>query len=99
MSYRVGVDVGGTFTDIFLLNEQSGKSFTAKVPSTPADPSIAVIEGIAKACRQNGVDPREIGHVMHGTTVATNAVLTGEGANVGKIVNNMKRPRLDVERG
>ena len=99
MNYRVGVDVGGTFTDIFLLNEGTGQSFTAKVPSTPADPSIAVIEGIAKACRQNGIDPRQIGHVMHGTTVATNAVLTGNGARVGLIVTEGYRQVLHLARG
>ena len=99
MSYRVGVDVGGTFTDIFLLNDETGQAFTAKVPSTPADPSIAVIEGIAKACRQNDVDPREIGHVMHGTTVATNAVLTGNGAKVGLIVTEGYRQVLHLARG
>lgn len=99
MSYRVGVDVGGTFTDIFLLNESTGQSFTAKVPSTPADPSIAVINGIAKACSQNSVDPRQIGHVMHGTTVATNAVLTGNGAKVGLIVTEGYRQVLHLARG
>lgn len=99
MSYRVGADVGGTFTDIFLLNEQTGQSFTAKVPSTPSDPSVAVIEGIAKACRQNDVDPRQIGHVMHGTTVATNAVLTGNGAKVGLIVTEGYRQVLHLARG
>lgn len=99
MTYRVGVDVGGTFTDIFLLNELTGQSFTAKVPSTPSDPSIAVIEGISKACRQNDVDPRSIGHVMHGTTVATNAVLTGNGAKVGLIVTEGYRQVLHLARG
>lgn len=99
MTYRVGVDVGGTFTDIFLLNETTGQSFTAKVPSTPTDPSIAVIEGISKACRQNDVDPTQIGHVMHGTTVATNAVLTGNGAKVGLIVTEGYRQVLHLARG
>ncbi len=80
MSYRLGVDVGGTFTDLFLVNEKSGETFTAKVPSTPADQSIGVLHGIERVCRKAGVRPEAIDHVMHGTTVATNTVLTGTGA-------------------
>ncbi len=99
MAYRVGVDVGGTFTDVFLIDEDDGRSFTAKVPSTPLDPSIAVIDGIEKACRQHDVDPRAITHVMHGTTVATNAVLTGKGATVGLIVTDGYREVLHLARG
>ena len=76
MSYRLGVDVGGTFTDLFLVNENSGETFTAKVPSTPADQSIGVLEGIRRVCRHAGVHASEIDRVMHGTTVATNTVLT-----------------------
>lgn len=98
MGYRVGVDVGGTFTDVFLYDADGG-TFTAKVPSTPQDPSIAVIEGIRKACTQNGLDPRGIDSVMHGTTVATNAVLTGNGAKVGLIVTKGYRQTLHLARG
>ncbi len=99
MTYRVGVDVGGTFTDVFLIDAAAGRSFTAKVPSTPHDPSIAVIDGIDKACVSNGVDPASITHVMHGTTVATNAVLTGKGAVVGLIVTDGYREVLHLARG
>ncbi|MEX6723851.1 hydantoinase/oxoprolinase family protein [Parapedomonas caeni] len=99
MGLRVGVDVGGTFTDIFLLDESANKTFTAKVPSTPADPSEAVIAGIEKACRENGLDMADITHVMHGTTVATNAVLTGNGAAVGLIVTEGYRQVLHLARG
>ncbi|MDP2255888.1 MAG: hydantoinase/oxoprolinase N-terminal domain-containing protein, partial [Polaromonas sp.] len=69
-TYRLGVDVGGTFTDLLLINESSGETFSAKVPSTPADSSIGVLNGIAKICEQNGIAPEHITHVMHGTTVA-----------------------------
>ncbi|MBT4205095.1 MAG: hydantoinase/oxoprolinase family protein, partial [Proteobacteria bacterium] len=74
-SYRLGVDVGGTFTDVLLLNEQNGEMSTAKVPSTPHDSSIGVLNGIARVCEESRVDLSEITHVMHGTTVATNTVL------------------------
>ena len=81
MSYRLGVDVGGTFTDLLLLDDDTGATFTAKVPSTPEDSSIGVLNGIAAICEESGIPPRSIARVMHGTTVATNAVLTGRGAS------------------
>ena len=85
MQYRLGVDVGGTFTDLLLINEQTGETHTAKVPSTPEDSSIGVLNGIARICELSNVEPTSISRVMHGTTVATNAVLTGKGAKVGLV--------------
>ncbi len=98
MSYRLGVDVGGTFTDLFLVNETSGKVFTAKVPSTPADQSIGVLHGIERVCATAGIAPREIDHVMHGTTVATNTVLTGTGAKCGLVTTRGYRQVLQIAR-
>ena len=85
MSYRLGVDVGGTFTDLLLINEETGKTYTAKVPSTPEDSSIGVLNGVARICEESGVDPTKINRVIHGTTVAPNAVLQGKGAKVGLV--------------
>ena len=85
MSYRLGVDVGGTFTDLILIDETSGKIFAAKVPSTPDDSSVGVLNGIHRICEQNDLDSSQISHVMHGTTVATNTVLEAKGARVGLI--------------
>ena len=98
MAYRLGVDIGGTFTDLILLRDADGEVFTAKVPSTPDDPSRAVFDGIEKICRQSKVDRRAITHVMHGTTVATNAVLTGNGARVGFITTKGYRQILHIGR-
>ena len=98
MSYRLGVDVGGTFTDLLLINEQSGETHTAKVPSTPEDSSIGVLNGIARICEESGVSAESISHVMHGTTVATNAVLTGKGAKVGLITSKGYKQVLQVAR-
>jgi N-methylhydantoinase A len=98
MAYRLGVDVGGTFTDILLVNEHSGETHTAKVPSTPTDSSIGVINGIRKVCESSGVDPRNITHVMHGTTVATNTVLTGSGARVGLVATRGYKQILQIAR-
>lgn len=98
MSYRLGVDVGGTFTDLLLINEQNGQTFTAKVPSTPEDSSIGVLNGIARICEESGVDVSQIDRVMHGTTVATNAVLTGKGARVGLVTTSGYKQVLQVAR-
>ena len=98
MSYRLGVDVGGTFTDLLLINEATGATHTAKVPSTPEDSSIGVLNGIARICDESGIDPVEIHRVMHGTTVATNAVLTGRGATVGLVTTAGFEDTLQVAR-
>ena len=98
MSYRLGVDVGGTFTDLLLVDETSGKVFTAKVPSTPDDSSIGVLNGIERVCETAGVDPNKISQVMHGTTVATNTVLTGTGAKVGLVTTQGFRQVLQIAR-
>ncbi|MDB9969846.1 hydantoinase/oxoprolinase family protein [Porticoccaceae bacterium] len=98
MSYRLGVDVGGTFTDLLLINEGTGETHTAKVPSTPEDSSIGVLNGIARICDESGVNPAEISRVMHGTTVATNAVLTGRGAKVGLVTTAGYEDTLQVAR-
>jgi N-methylhydantoinase A len=82
-----------------MLDDAGGQPLMAKVPSTPDDPSIAVINGIEKVCSENGVDPVSIRAVMHGTTVATNAVLTGNGARVGLIVTEGFRQILHLARG
>ena len=98
MSHRLGVDVGGTFTDLLLINEDTGETHTAKVPSTPEDSSIGVLNGVARICEQSGVDPSAIKLVMHGTTVATNAVLTGRGARVGLVTTSGYEHTLQVAR-
>jgi N-methylhydantoinase A len=98
MSYRLGVDVGGTFTDLLLINEESGETHTAKVPSTPEDSSIGVLDGVARICEESGVDPGQVGRVMHGTTVATNAVLTARGARVGLVTTRGYKHTLQVAR-
>jgi len=98
MSYRLGVDVGGTFTDLLLVNEKSGDLHTAKVPSTPEDSSIGVFNGITKVCSIAAIDPSDITSVMHGTTVATNTILTGTGAKVGLITTKGYRQVLQIAR-
>ena len=98
MVYRVGCDVGGTFTDVLLINTKTGAFHTAKVPSTPEDSSEGVLNGIEKACGQAGINMADIEQVTHGTTVATNAVLTGKGAVVGLITTRGYRQVLQIAR-
>jgi len=98
MSFRLGADVGGTFTDLLLINDDTGATYTAKVPSTPSDSSVGVLNGIEKICRTSGIDPKEIRSVMHGTTVATNAILTQRGAKVGLVTTRGYRQVLHIAR-
>ena len=83
---RLGVDVGGTFTDLLLHDEQTQRTYQAKTPSTPQDQSIGVAAGVKLICEKAGVSPSDISLILHGTTVATNAVLEGKGARVGLLV-------------
>jgi len=85
VAYRLGVDVGGTFTDLFLVNDEDGTQHRVKTPSTPSDPSQGVLNGVARICETAGITPADLGNIMHGTTVATNAVLEGKGSRVGLI--------------
>jgi N-methylhydantoinase A len=85
MAFRLGVDVGGTFTDLFLVNDSDGRQFRVKTPSTPGDPSEGVLVGVRRICETAGIGPGELRNILHGTTVATNAVLESKGARVGLV--------------
>jgi len=98
MTFRLGVDVGGTFTDLLLVDESSGRTYMAKVPSTPEDSSVGVLHGIDRICDESDIDTSQVTQVMHGTTVATNAVLTRKGASVGLITTKGYRQVLQVAR-
>lgn len=98
MAYRLGVDVGGTFTDILLIDEDTGETYRAKTSSTPEDQSVGVLRGIQRACDAAGVSLGEIAEVFHGTTVATNAILEGKGARVGLVTTEGFRQVLQIAR-
>ncbi len=98
MAYRLGVDVGGTFTDILLIDEASGRTWRAKTASTPADQSIGVLRGIAQVCGEAEIGLAEIDAVLHGTTIATNAILEGKGARVGLVTTQGFRQVLQIAR-
>jgi N-methylhydantoinase A len=98
MAYRLGVDVGGTFTDLLLLDEASGRFWRRKTPSTPADSSVGILNGVEAVCADAGIKPSEIEVFLHGTTVATNAILEGKGARVGLIVTDGYRQIMQIAR-
>jgi N-methylhydantoinase A len=86
MASRLGIDVGGTFTDLLMFDDDSGEMHLAKTPSTPADQSVGILTGIEKIVADSGVAPSAIRALLHGTTVSTNIVLEEKGARVGLIV-------------
>ncbi|MDP6564330.1 MAG: hydantoinase/oxoprolinase family protein [Alphaproteobacteria bacterium] len=102
MAFRIGIDVGGTFTD-FLLVEQGGEARVCKVPSTPVDPSRAVLAGLAEmaAAHDLALDGflGQVELIVHGTTVTTNAVLTGGTAPTGLLTTRGFRDALQMRRG
>jgi N-methylhydantoinase A len=93
--YRVTVDTGGTFSDFVYLNEADGAVSITKVPSTPDDPSRAILQGI-EVLLARGVQPGDIGYFCHGTTVGTNALLEGKGVRTGLLVTEGFRGIYEV---
>jgi N-methylhydantoinase A len=98
MAYRLGVDVGGTFTDLLLFNVANGAFWRHKTPSTPHDSSEGILTGVNAICAQAGIAPSAIETFLHGTTVATNAVLEGKGARVGLVTTEGYRHIMQIAR-
>ncbi len=98
MAYRLGVDVGGTFTDLLLFEESTGAFWRHKTPSTPHDSSEGILNGLTAICGTADITPADIDIFLHGTTVATNAVLEGKGARVGLIVTQGYRQIMQIAR-
>ena len=98
MTYRLGVDVGGTFTDLLLFQEKTGEFWRHKTPSTPHDSSEGILNGVEAICEKAGITAAEVEVFLHGTTVATNAVLEGKGARVGLIVTEGYRQIMQIAR-
>ena len=98
MAWRVGVDSGGTFTDVCLFDEDSGDIAVWKVSSTPADPSRAVADGVAEGLAQIAVPASAVSYFGHGTTVATNALIQHRGARIGLVTSAGFRDLLEIGR-
>ena len=98
MGYRLGVDVGGTFTDLLLFNVDTGAFWRHKTPSTPHDSSEGILNGVTAICADAGISADAIDYFLHGTTVATNAVLEGKGARVGLVTTEGYRHIMQIAR-
>ena len=96
--YALAIDVGGTFTDIVLLNLTTGDIQLLKTPSTPDDPSRGFISGITQILRDNGLARSQVRRIFHGTTIATNAILEGNGTPVGVLVSEGFKYVLEIGR-
>ena len=94
----IGVDVGGTFTDVVLFDSETNETAVHKVPTTSDDPSRGVMQGVLDLCRSVAIDPGAITHVYHGTTIATNAVLEYKGARTGMITTKGYRDIIHIGR-
>ena len=96
MAYRIGVDIGGTFTDFALLDEGSGALAIHKQLTTPDDPARAVVEGVPALLRKAGVAMSAVGTLVHGTTLVTNALIERKGAVTGMLVTRGFADALDI---
>jgi N-methylhydantoinase A len=97
--YRLGVDIGGTFTDLVIQDAESGTIRTVKVPSTPDDPSEAVLDALRRAAGPEvGIDLGGVKQLIHSTTVASNTILQGKGARTALLVTEGFRDLLDIRR-
>ena len=93
---KLGVDVGGTFTDLCLLQDDAGEVWVEKLESTPGDQSLAFVSGVQKVLEGAGLDPDEIDFLVHGTTVATNALLEHKGARTALVTTKGFRDVLEI---
>lgn len=98
MGYKLGVDVGGTFTDVCLFDEDKGETKILKLPSTPSDPSRAIIDGISNILKRNNAEPGSIKYLVHGTTVGTNAAIERKGAKTALLTTEGFRDLLELAR-
>ena len=98
MSWFIGVDVGGTFTDFYALNEASGEEYLHKTPSTPANPANAIFAGLQALCTANDIPYDAVSRLAHGTTVGTNALIQRKGGSVGVVTTAGFRDLLEIGR-
>ncbi len=98
MVWRIGIDIGGTFTDVAMVEEETGRIGIAKVLTTPHDFGLAVIDGIRKGLTGNGIEPADVALLSHATTVVTNALLEKKGARAGFIATRGFRDILELRR-
>jgi N-methylhydantoinase A len=98
MAWRIGVDIGGTFTDVVLVEEETGHIGVAKVATTPRDFAEGVVEGLRRGLAGHGIDPADVSLVSHATTIVTNALLEKKGARAGFVTTRGFRDVLELRR-
>ncbi len=98
MGIRVAIDTGGTFTDVVAIDDKTGRQWAVKTPSTPADPSIGLLEGMRKAVEQASSSQADISQLLHGSTTATNAVLEHKFEGLGLLVTKGFRHIIEIAR-
>lgn len=98
MNLRIAIDTGGTFTDVVTINEETGAQHAVKTPSTPADPSVGLLNGLRKAAEAAGATAGDVSHVLHGSTTATNAVLEHKFEGLGLLVTDGFRHIIEIAR-
>ncbi len=94
----IGVDVGGTFTDLVLFDIEKNETVIHKVPTTPDDPSRGIMTGIVELCQMHKIELAAVTHVYHGTTIATNAVLEYKGSRTGMVTTEGYRDIIHIGR-
>jgi N-methylhydantoinase A len=98
MNVRVAIDTGGTFTDVVAIDQRTGVVTAIKTPSTPSDPSVGLLDGVRKVMDKIGADPKDLAMLLHGSTVATNAVLEHKFAGLGLVVTRGFRHMIEIAR-
>ena len=96
MSYMIGVDVGGTFTDFSVFDQETGELFNYKDSSTPADPSKAIVKGVRDVLEIKKADPETVSYLAHGTTVGTNALIEKKGCRLGLITTKGFKDLMEI---
>src|SRR5215831_5000529 len=96
--FRVGVDIGGTFTDLILIDDETGQLTVGKVLTTPADPSRAVADVLREAIERTRTHPEQVQHVIHGTTLVTNAIIERKGARTALLTTKGFRDAYEIAR-
>jgi len=97
-NYRLGIDIGGTFTDLVMMDDQSGALRLVKLSSTPRDPSVAFLEIVDRVLRESEEPAASVGYLAHGTTVATNTIIEGKGAKAALLTTDGFRDVLEIAR-
>src|SRR5688572_30655801 len=94
--YRVGIDIGGTFTDLVLIDDETGERSVGKILTTPQDPSEAVEEGLLELLEREGIEAGRLGTVVHGTTLVTNALIERHGTKTALLTTEGFRDAVAI---